>query len=171
MLDQLRNNNTWETYCDRYVGVDDRVMLAALCSSAGVPFETAWARYPLKKRLFESRVHVLSDDVVAMLRRVGASHRLAVVTSSARSEVEPILAQSGVLPLLHTVVYGGDVQRLKPAPDPYLLAAERLGVSRALVVEDSPAGVASGKAAGFDVLTISRQADVAALVGSALQPR
>ena len=38
----------------------------------------------------------------------------------------------------------------KPAPDPYLLAAERLGVDPAacLVLEDAPTGIAAGRAAG-----------------------
>ena len=42
----------------------------------------------------------------------------------------------------------------KPAPDPYLLAAERLGVDPAacLVLEDAPSGVAAGRAAGMTVL-------------------
>jgi sugar-phosphatase len=50
---------------------------------------------------------------------------------------------------------------LKPAPDPYLRAAELLGAKNPLVVEDSDAGVASGKAAGFEVLRISGAATAA----------
>jgi beta-phosphoglucomutase-like phosphatase (HAD superfamily) len=48
-----------------------------------------------------------------------------------------------------------EVPNLKPAPDPYLRAAELLGASRPLVVEDSDAGVASGTAAGFEVLRLA----------------
>jgi beta-phosphoglucomutase-like phosphatase (HAD superfamily) len=50
---------------------------------------------------------------------------------------------------------------LKPAPDPYLRAAELLGASNPLVVEDSDAGVASARAAGFDVLRVSSAGSVA----------
>ena len=50
------------------------------------------------------------------------------------------------------------------APGAYLLAAERLGVSHALVVEDSEAGVASGRAAGFDVIFVPEYAAMPALV-------
>jgi HAD superfamily hydrolase (TIGR01509 family) len=56
--------------------------------------------------------------------------------------------------MFRTVVYGGDVKKLKPAPDPYLLAVEKLGVRNALVVEDSDAGEASARAAGLDVLRV-----------------
>ncbi len=66
----------------------------------------------------------------------------------------------GILPLIQTAVYGSDVTNLKPAPDPYLLACRRLGTDNALVIEDSEAGVASGKAAGLDVLQIKSQQEL-----------
>jgi HAD superfamily hydrolase (TIGR01509 family) len=47
------------------------------------------------------------------------------------------------------------VRQLKPAPDPYLLAMKKLGARTALVVEDSDAGEASGRAAGLDVLRVN----------------
>ena len=59
---------------------------------------------------------------------------------------------------------GSDVTRHKPAPEPYLLAASRLGVERALVLEDSAAGIASGRAAGFEVLTVRHPSEVAGLL-------
>jgi HAD superfamily hydrolase (TIGR01509 family) len=52
------------------------------------------------------------------------------------------------------------VKRHKPAPDPYLLAAERLGVTSALVLEDSGAGIASGRAAGFEVLAVAQPSEM-----------
>ena len=59
--------------------------------------------------------------------------RRAVVTSSVQVEIEPLLDRAGVLPYLDATVYGGDVIRLKPAPDPYLLAAQRTGARIPLV--------------------------------------
>jgi beta-phosphoglucomutase len=163
----------WNTYCEHYIGVDDRVMLASLCRLTDPPvaFDDAWARYPLKKRLFEGRMEAeggVTPEIARLLGRVRERLKTAVVTSSSRPEVEPVLARAGLLGLLDTVVYGSDVTRLKPAPDPYLLAAERLGVSRALVVEDSAAGVESGRAAGFDVLHVPRQALVCELLADRL---
>ncbi|HKU81616.1 MAG TPA: HAD-IA family hydrolase, partial [Candidatus Tumulicola sp.] len=54
------------------------------------------------------------------------------------------------------VISGDDVAHNKPAPDGYLEAARRLSVapSRALVVEDTAAGIAAGVAAGCDVLAM-----------------
>ena len=55
------------------------------------------------------------------------------------------------------LVTSDQVARGKPAPDPYLLAAERLGVDPAacLVLEDAPSGVAAGRAAGMTVWAVT----------------
>ena len=102
----------------------------------------------------------ITDDIRRLLSELQAQYKLAVVSSSNSSEVVPILMKEQILSIFNTVVCGDHVQRLKPAPDPYLLAAERLGVGRVLVVEDSEAGAASGLAAGFDVLRVSDQSEV-----------
>jgi HAD superfamily hydrolase (TIGR01509 family) len=65
-----------------------------------------------------------------------------------------------VLDSFDTVVYGNDVARMKPDPEPYVLAMKRLGVTNALVIEDSDSGVASADAAGCAVLRVSGPAEV-----------
>jgi len=69
--------------------------------------------------------------------------------------VEPPIERAGFHTCFQAFVCGREVQNLKPAPDPYLRGAELLGARRPLVVEDSDAGVASGKRRGFDVLRVS----------------
>jgi HAD superfamily hydrolase (TIGR01509 family) len=77
----------------------------------------------------------------------------ALVTSSYRELADPFAAVAGVFA---TVVAGDEVDRPKPDPQPYLLAAERLGVDIAdcVVVEDSPAGITAGVASGARVLAV-----------------
>ncbi|MBD1914881.1 MULTISPECIES: HAD family hydrolase [Cyanophyceae] len=82
--------------------------------------------------------------------------RWGVATSGTRRTVSlrfPHLS----LPEPSVMVTADDVQRGKPAPDPYLLAAERMGVAPVdcLVIEDAPAGVASAKAAGAKVIAVT----------------
>ena len=63
-----------------------------------------------------------------------------------------------------------DVPRGKPDPAPYLLAAEKLGVppERCLAVEDAPAGIASARAAGCQVLAVTGTAPAGELAAAAL---
>lgn len=160
----------WETYEAHCIGVSDRAMLQMLCDKVATPldFDKLWADYPRKKELFRSRM-MHADAVAAEVRKLiedlVPNYKLAVVTSSGRREVEPILENASILGKLDTVVYGDDVQNLKPAPDPYLLAVERLGVTRALAIEDSQAGIASARAAGLDVIELRRQSDLVNAVG------
>ena len=80
----------------------------------------------------------------------------AAVTSGPRRLMTARLAAAG-LPVPAVLVTAEDVQRGKPAPDGYLLAARELGVSPAgcVVVEDSPAGVAAGQASGALVVAVT----------------
>lgn len=82
----------------------------------------------------------------------------ALVTMSYASIAEPIAA---VLPFA-AVVTGDAVSRPKPHPDPYLLAAERLGVdpTQCLAIEDSITGATSANAAGCDVIAVPHFVDV-----------
>ncbi|MBP7338492.1 HAD-IA family hydrolase [Niveispirillum sp.] len=82
--------------------------------------------------------------------------RWAIVTSAPRRLAQARLAAAGI-PLPRLLIAAEDVTRSKPAPDGFLLAAERLGVGigNCLVLEDSPAGIAAGEASGAAVLVIT----------------
>jgi HAD superfamily hydrolase (TIGR01509 family) len=75
----------------------------------------------------------------------------AIATSSQRSNVEHHLAFHGLTGRFHAIAAAGDYVRGKPAPDPFLKAAERLGIApeRCLALEDSHNGVRSAAAAGM----------------------
>jgi beta-phosphoglucomutase len=155
---------TWETFRDHCIGLADRLMLQRLAAQVtpSLDVEALYATYPRKKARFRQLMEEQMPFFVGA-RELFASldgYALAVVTSSGRGEVEPILEKAGLARFLRTAVYAGDVKRLKPAPDPYLLAAERVGALRPLVIEDSDAGEQSGRAAGFDVLRVSCSAEV-----------
>lgn len=164
----------WDTYCRECIGVADREMLGRLCAQRepSLQLERLIAEYPRKKAMFRERMlsgNAVAAEVRELLTSLRDSYRLAVVTSSGRTEVEPILTAARILDCFHAAVYGRDVENLKPAPDPYLEAARRLGVQRPLVVEDSDAGVASARAAGFDVLRVRTVAEVPAAVRAAVK--
>jgi sugar-phosphatase len=79
----------------------------------------------------------------------------AIVTSCTRPLAEVRIRVAG-LPRPKQLVTSADVQRFKPDPDPYLKGAEllRLAAADCVVVEDAPAGIRSGRAAGSRVLAL-----------------
>ena len=95
-------------------------------------------------------------DLVRELADLGTPQ--ALVTMSYRSIAAPVAAH---LPL-DVVVAGDEVTRGKPHPDPYLRAAELLGVDAAdcLAIEDSATGAASANAAGCTVVAVPHMVPV-----------
>ncbi len=95
---------------------------------------------PVKEGLF---------DLLKWLNEAG------ILTSVATSTVEEIarkeLTDAGILPYFTEAVYGNMVKNGKPAPDIFLLAAEKLGVApeNCMVLEDSPSGIRAAFAAGM----------------------
>ena len=75
----------------------------------------------------------------------------AIATSSSRTTVERHLTAHGLMDRFDAIVCRGDYENGKPAPDPFLKAAERLGVEprSCLALEDSHIGVRSAAAAGM----------------------
>jgi HAD superfamily hydrolase (TIGR01509 family) len=82
--------------------------------------------------------------------------RMAIVTSSNRDHFDRIHEKLGILHFFEFVLTGRDYTRYKPHPDPYLLAAGRMGLTpgECLVVEDSARGLASAVAAGIPCAVI-----------------
>jgi sugar-phosphatase len=82
--------------------------------------------------------------------------RWAVATSGTQEIAMPRLAYAGV-PQPAVLVAADDVERGKPGPEAYVLAAERLGVppERRIVIEDAPTGIAAARAAGMRVVALA----------------
>jgi len=163
----------WEDYRARFMGIDDRDMLRILARERQpeAVWEELWGLYPAKKDRFRARVMQappFDESLQEFLRDLEGRYAMAVVSSSSCSEIEPMLEAGGVRRFFRTVVGAESVKKYKPAPDPYLLAAERLGAHAPLVVEDSEAGLASGRAAGFEVLAIPHPAEMLGLVSRRL---
>jgi HAD superfamily hydrolase (TIGR01509 family) len=148
----------WETYHAHFIGIADREMLEKLAQLRQPPIDVnvLWEEYPRKRALFRQRMgsgDAVTAEVRHLLRGLDG-YRLAVVSSSGRDEIETVINAGGISDCFGALVCREDVTELKPAPEPYQKAARLLGAQKALVVEDSVAGIASGKAAGFDVLEI-----------------
>lgn len=122
------------------------------------------------ERLLDGVVAAVSAEVPwqpgarALLAALGAAGvPCALVTMSYRRLADTVTAE---LPpgTFQQVVTGDEVVNGKPHPEPYLTAAAALGVdpARCVVVEDSPAGIESGLAAGATVVAVPHVAPLPA---------
>jgi len=92
--------------------------------------------------------------VPEVLEHIEFSHGqipFAVVSGSTRDSVTSSLEVLGLLDKFETLVCAGDYERSKPDPEPFLIAANRLGVSPedCLVFEDTEMGIQAATAAGM----------------------
>jgi HAD superfamily hydrolase (TIGR01509 family) len=97
-------------------------------------------------------------DLLAEVTVAGAPY--ALVTSSERVIMDAVLRGTGLE--FPVTVCAEDVTRIKPDPEPYLLATKLLGVDPAssVVLEDSPNGVVAAEAAGCRVIAVPNVAPV-----------
>ncbi|NHN87833.1 HAD family hydrolase [Acetobacter conturbans] len=112
------------------------------------PAIMAATREGVRQRLSSVKANA---PVVALVREWAGRLPLAVASSGSREVVEAELAAIGLLETFSAIVTIEDVTRPKPAPDIYLLAARRLGVTpeSCLVFEDSTEGLESARRAGM----------------------
>jgi len=97
----------------------------------------------------------LQPGAARLLAGLGAAGvPCALVTASSRAIMDAVLKVTGLS--FGVTVCGEDVRRPKPDPEPYLLAATRLGAPAAgcVVLEDSPTGIAAAQAAGCPVIAV-----------------
>lgn len=147
----------WEMYREFGIGSSDRALAEILARGTALTPDEVLARHPEKQRLFAARM-LADPPIPARVKQYIKSligRRMAVVTSSFRVEIEPVLLKAGIRDCFEALVSGDEVSNLKPHPEPYLRGAKLLGAKSPLVIEDSDAGVASAQAAGFEVLRLS----------------
>jgi HAD superfamily hydrolase (TIGR01509 family) len=154
----------WASYCARCVGKDLGAVMEALAAinPASLSVEALRSDYPRKAALYQARMlesPPFFDQTIQLVKELNLP--LAIVSSNSREGVEPILRAMDIFDCFSAGVFSGDVARAKPAPDPYLRAAELLGAKNPLVIEDSEAGCLSAEAAGFDFVRVDSPALVA----------
>lgn len=84
------------------------------------------------------------------------NYKVAVASSSSMNHIINNMEKTGLKKYIDEFASGAEVENGKPAPDVFLLAAERLGVKpeECLVLEDSKAGVLAGSSAGAKVIMV-----------------
>jgi sugar-phosphatase len=155
----------WTAWAERH-GIDVAELMAVMHGVRAIETIRRFAPPGVDPQAeFEQLLQAEIDDVADVVEIPGAAafvaalppERWAIVTSAPRTLAEVRLRAAG-LGTPGVMVTADDVSQGKPAPDCFLLAAERLGVAArdCLVWEDAPAGIAAGEAAGADVMVVTQ---------------
>lgn len=153
----------WQNWAERY-GLDFNTILQTAHGVRSVETIRRYAPH-LDAEQEAARIEALevadTDGVVAMpgaraLLEGLPAGKWSIVTSGTTALAHARLRRAG-LPIPQVLVTADDVQNGKPAPDPYLLGALRLGINPAqgIVLEDAQAGIQAGRAAGMRVIGIA----------------
>lgn len=150
-------------YAQWMLGRPDHSALADYMAARGLSPDLLPALLERKAARYAERfavdVHPLADGVETLQAVYAAALAVGIVSGALAVEIAWAIERLGIAGLVDTVVSGEEVARGKPDPEPYLLAARRLGLepSVCVAVEDAPAGVTAAKAAGMRCLAVDRQ--------------
>lgn len=168
-----------DDYLQKYFGFDDVGAFRAMLVDAGLPApddariaELVEAKRPAYMRRAEASL-VVFEGAADLVRRSASRGPVAIVSGALRDEIAFALGKMGLADVVAFVVAAEDTTRCKPDPEGYLrakrLLAERFGEaapSRALVVEDSLAGVQAAKAASLACLAVAHAYSEAELLAA-----
>jgi HAD superfamily hydrolase (TIGR01509 family) len=122
----------------------------------GVPVPPERISSEVADRLVQQyRQHLpLLPGAVEAVRSLGRDWPLALATSSNRNVIDLVLEKAGLADDFIATVSSEEVDRGKPAPDVYLEAMRRRGITEGAAIEDSENGIKSAHAAGLRVIAI-----------------
>ena len=153
---------TRDDYYANFLGYDDDGVIRLMGDRHGWSLNAAKvnALISRKSAAFEEIVgarDVLYPGAADAVRRVASAFPLGIASGALRSDIEMILKRSGLARLFRFIVSADDTPQSKPAPDPYLRAAELHGVpaGACVAIEDSRWGIVSAKAAGMTCVGIT----------------
>lgn len=112
----------------------------------------------VKSQIFNLRLSEIEEvrPVAQVARTWHGRLPMSVASGSEPETVHACLTNTGLIHLFQTIITPRDVARGKPAPDMFLLAAERMGVNpvECLVFEDGQSGLDAAKAAGMQTVFV-----------------
>jgi len=152
LFTELGKPLTEEEYYDRLAGLSDRELVRVWLGRDDPEIvERKIARY---RELADGST--VSQEARHAVFEAARQLDVAVVSGSARSEIEPVLAAAGLTDAIAVIVSSDDIARSKPDPEGYLVALRILGVEAAdaAAVEDSEAGIAAAKAAELHCVAV-----------------
>lgn len=162
------------------LGMDDATFVRAAFERAGRELSeeemrgVITAEHSKHRALIESELPIF-PGVVTFVKSLSRAFPLGIVSMAARTQIDYALERAGLARYFNVIVSAEDVDACKPDPDCYLTALEKLNERRAslhvlpvstgecLVVEDSPPGIRSARAASMLTLGVTNTVSDVAL--------
>lgn len=153
-------------YWAKYLGFDDVGAFEAILTDQGRTFDRAEIAHLVeaKRPLYRVRAEAslpLFPGATELVRRRAAVGPVAIVSGALRDEIELGIDALGVRDVIVSIISAEDTRASKPDPHGYLLGIDALSklvpardAQRALVIEDSLAGIAAAKAAGLPCVAV-----------------
>ncbi|PPK84341.1 HAD superfamily hydrolase (TIGR01509 family) [Neolewinella xylanilytica] len=137
---------------EQWIGTSDTVVAASVIEEHDWEMTVA-ELIDEKQARFQAAVRregSVFAGVPELLEKIAARFPLAIATNSGRSDADLMIASTRLDRFTSISVTATDVEHMKPEPDIYLLAAEKLGLpaSECIAIEDSGPGGVAAKAAG-----------------------
>ncbi|PHN02864.1 HAD family hydrolase [Flavilitoribacter nigricans] len=152
----LEFGNEW---FEQWIGKSDRVLAESLERYYKVPASADLLQEKKRKtyHLMAAEFAAPFTGVEVLLGLLKDNFRMGIATNSSDKDAASVFQKTKLDTFFQTIVTADMVDKLKPAPDMYLLASKRLGLFTdvCLVVEDSPSGVKAAKEAGMYVLAVT----------------
>jgi beta-phosphoglucomutase len=159
---------TDQAYVERYLGYDDIGAIRAMLEDAGRPAadadvqRLADAKRPFYMRRAEASL-VVFEGAADLVKRRARKGAVAIVSGALRDEITFALGRMGIADLVPIIISADDTPRCKPDPMGYLLGIDALSATigkdaarRAIVIEDSIAGIESAKSAGLVCVAVAQ---------------
>jgi beta-phosphoglucomutase len=149
-------------YFDRYLGYDDRGLVIAFNDDQALELAAGDVDVLVGEKGevfggFMAAGDVLFPGARECVERLAPHFKLGIASGALRAEIVGILQAGGLSRFFPVIVSANDVSACKPSPEPYLTAAQQLGVipSSCVAVEDSIPGLAAARTAGMRTIGIT----------------
>ena len=148
-----------------FVGTGENRYIGGVAEKYGIraDIEKVMGRtYEIYGEIIRNNLKPLPGAVETVSRCIEQGLRLAIATSADRVKLEANLVELGIpASSFDAIITGLDVEKKKPFPDIYLMAAEKIGLQPedCLVVEDAVTGITAAKRAGCRCLAVSSSFD------------
>ena len=160
---------SWEEYVSRYFGFDDREIFRRVFSASKQGLDNVDLEQLMSQKATAFR-HIAGSGlkpypgVAELIRALSGNLPLALCSGAVRSDISPILERFDLSIAFDAIVTADDVAVSKPDAESYRLALSKLSSAypdrdilpgSCLAIEDTPAGIASAKAAEMQVLAVT----------------